>query len=93
MPWLLVQIHDSIRCSHKRYTNRHLSQHIYCGTVTNFEFVPMVQEMSFKRFLILSSGDSPVRWSGAIYVNLNECIMGNIQVKFYEIWTGGSGDV
>ena len=33
VPWLLVQPHHSIRCSYKRYTNRHLSQHMifqYC---------------------------------------------------------------
>ena len=33
VPWLLVQTHRSIRCSHKRCTNRHLSQHMifwYC---------------------------------------------------------------
>ena len=33
MPWLLVQTHNSIRCSHKRYTNHHLSQRMiypYC---------------------------------------------------------------
>ena len=26
--WLLVQTHLSIHCSHKRYTNRHLNQHM-----------------------------------------------------------------
>ena len=54
---------------------------MYCGTVTNFEFVPVVKEMSFKRFLIWSSGDPPVRWSGAIYVILKEGIIGNNHVK------------
>ena len=47
--------------------------------------------MSFKRFLIWSSGDPPVQWSGTIYAFLNEGIMGNIHVKLYEIWTSGSG--
>ena len=48
---------------------------------------------SFKRFLILSSGDPPVQWSGTIYAILKEGIMGNINVKLYEIWTSGSGYV
>ena len=38
----------------------------------------MVQEMSFKRFLIWSSGDPPVQWSGTIHAILKEGIMGNI---------------
>ena len=46
---------------------------------------------SFKRFLILSSGGPPVRWSGTIYAILKESIMGTIHVKLYEIWTSGSG--
>ena len=50
--------------------------------------------MSFKRFLILSSGGLPVRWSKSIYTILKEGIMENIHVKLYEIWTGGSeGDI
>ena len=50
--------------------------------------------MYFKRFLIRSSGDPPVQWSGTIYVILKEGIMGNIHVKLYEIRTCGSeGDV
>ena len=52
----------------------------------------MVQ-MSFKRFLILTSGSYPVQWSKTIYAILKEGIMGNIRVKLYEIWTSGSGDV
>ena len=51
----------------------------------------MVQEMSFKRFLIWSSGSPPVQWSGTIYAILKEGIMGNIHVKLYEIWASGSG--
>ena len=51
----------------------------------------MVQEMSFKRFLILSTGKPPVWWSGTIYAILKEDIIGNIHVKLYEIWTSGSG--
>ena len=47
--------------------------------------------MSFKRFLIWSSGGPPVWWSGAIYAILKNGIMGNIHVKLYEIWTSGSG--
>ena len=39
--------------------------------------------MSFKRFLIKSSG-SPVPWSGTIYAILEKDIMGNIHVKFFE---------
>ena len=50
--------------------------------------------MSFKSFLIWSSGSPPVQWSGTIYAILKEGIMGNIHVKLYEIWTSGSeGDV
>ena len=47
--------------------------------------------MSFKRFLIWSSGRPPVRWSRTIYAILKEGITGNIHVKLYEIWTNGSG--
>ena len=47
--------------------------------------------MSFKRFLIWSSGSLPVQWSIIIYVILKEGILGNIHVKLYEIWTSGSG--
>ena len=54
------------------------------------KFGPVVQEeMSFKRFLIWSSGNPPVQWSGIIYAILNEGIMGNIHVKLYGIWTSG----
>ena len=49
--------------------------------------------MSFKRFLLWSSGDPPVRWSGTIYAILKEGIIGNIYVKVYEIWSSGSGNV
>ena len=54
---------------------------------------PVVQEMLFKRSLILSSGGHPVQWSRTIYAILKDGIMGNIHMKFYEIWTCGSGDV
>ena len=47
--------------------------------------------MSFKRFLIWSSGDPPVRWNVVIYAILKEGIMGSIHLKFYEIRTSGSG--
>ena len=48
--------------------------------------------MSFKRFLIWSSGNPPVQWSGTIYAIFKfEGIMGNIYVKLYEIRTSGSG--
>ena len=49
--------------------------------------------MSFERFLIWSSGGHPVQWSGTICAILKEGIMGNIQIKLYEIRTSGSGDV
>ena len=56
------------------------------------KFGPVVQEeISFKIFLIWSSGGSPVQWSETIYAILKEGIMGYIHVKFYEIWTSGSG--
>ena len=63
------------------------------NSVKSFEFGSVVQEMYFKRFLIWSSGDSPVQWSGTVYANLKEGIMGNIHVKLYEIRTSGSGEV
>ena len=47
----------------------------------------------FKRFLICSFGGPLVQWSGTIYAILKERIIGNINVKYYEIWTSGSGDV
>ena len=47
--------------------------------------------MSFKRFLIWSSGGPRVQWSGTIYAILKEGTMGNIHVKLYEIRTSGSG--
>ena len=56
-----------------------------------FEFGPVVQEdMSFKRFLIWSSGGPPVWWSKIIYAILKEGIISKIHVKLYEIWTSGS---
>ena len=45
----------------------------------------MVQEMSFKRFLIWSYEGPPVQWSKTIYAILKEGIMWNIHVKLYEI--------
>ena len=60
----------------------------------DFFFIgPVGQEMSFKIFLILSSGSPPVKWSGSIYAILKEGIIGNIHVKLCEIWTSGSGDI
>ena len=47
--------------------------------------------MSFKIFIIWSSGGPPVKWSGTTYAILKEGIMGNIHVKLYEIRTSGSG--
>ena len=41
--------------------------------------------MLFKRSLIWSSDDPPVRWSGTIYAILKEGIMGNIPLKLYEV--------
>ena len=50
-----------------------------------FGFGLVIQvEISFKRFLIWSSGGPPVRWSGTIYVLLKD-------VKLFEIGTSGSG--
>ena len=50
--------------------------------------------MSFKRFLICSSGSPPVWCSKTICAILKGDIMGNIHVKLYGIWTSGSqGDV
>ena len=47
--------------------------------------------MSFKRFLIMSSGGRLVQWSETIYAILKEGIMENIHVKLCEIRTRGSG--
>ena len=47
--------------------------------------------MSFKRFLIWSSGGPPGWWSGTNYALLKEDTLGKIHVKLYEIWTSGSG--
>ena len=51
----------------------------------------MVQEMSFKRLIIWSSGDPRDRWSGIICAILVEGIMGNVLVQLFLIWTSGSG--
>ena len=40
------------------------------------------EEMSYKSFLIWSSGGPPVRWSGTIYAILKEGIMGNIRANY-----------
>ena len=55
-----------------------------------FRFV-VREQMLFKRFLICSSGGSPLRWSRTIYAILKEGIIGNIHVKLNEIWTSVSG--
>ena len=48
----------------------------------NFDFGPVVQEeMSFKIFLISSSGGSCVHWSRTIYAILVEGIIRNLHVK------------
>ena len=50
--------------------------------------------MSFKRFLIWSSGGPTALRSGTIYAILKEGIFENVHVKLYEIWTSGlKGDV
>ena len=49
-----------------------------------FEFGPGVQEaMSFKGFLIWSSGGPCVRWGRTIYAIMVEGIMGNLHVKLF----------
>ena len=60
-------------------------------SVIFFEFGSVVQEMSFKRFLIWSSGSPAVRWSGTTYAIFKEGIMGNVHVKLYEIGTNSFG--
>ena len=63
------------------------------NSVKIFEFEPVVQ-VSFKILLIWSSGSPPVHLSRTIGAILKEGIVGNIQVKLYEIKTSGSaGDV
>ena len=47
------------------------------------EFWPVVHEISFKRFLIWSSGNFGIQWSINIYAILVEGIMGNIHVKLF----------
>ena len=50
--------------------------------MNNFDFGPVVQkEMSFKIFLIWSSGGPCVGWSRSIYAILIEGIIGNLHVK------------
>ena len=53
----------------------------------------MFQEMSFKRIFIWSSGGPLVWGSGTICAILVGDIKGNNPVKYFKIWTGGSGDV
>ena len=48
--------------------------------------------MSFRIFLIWSSGNPPVQWSGTIYAVLKESTMENIRLKLYETWTSSSGE-
>ena len=48
-----------------------------------FEFGPVVQDMSFIRFLIWSSGGPHVQLSGTINAILVDGIMGNIHVKLF----------
>ena len=49
-----------------------------------FKFGQVVQEeMSFKRFLISSSGGPCVLWSGTIYTIYVEGIMGNLHGKLF----------
>ena len=45
--------------------------------------------MSFKRFLVWSSGGPPALRSRTIYAILKKGIMGNVHVKKYEIRTSG----
>ena len=47
--------------------------------------------MSFKIYLIWSSGKPSDQWNGTIYAILKEGIIGNIHVKLYEIRSSGSG--
>ena len=50
----------------------------------NLKFGPVVQkEMSFKIFLIWSSGGPRVQWSRTIYAFLVEGIMGNLYGKLF----------
>ena len=54
--WLLVQIFHSIRCSHKRYTNRHLSQHMrfwYCdeGSGQPVQMFRLARDFSAKKII------------------------------------------
>ena len=42
------------------------------NSVNYFEFGSVVQEISFKRFPIWSSGSPPVKWSETIYAILKD---------------------
>ena len=55
-----------------------------------FEFGPVVQEISFKRVFIWSSGSPPVQWSRTIYAIFVKRLMRNISMKLFGIWTSGS---
>ena len=61
------------------------------NSVNLFRIWAIGQEMTFKIFLIVSSGGPPVQRSRTMYAILKEGIMGNIHLKLYEIWTSGSG--
>ena len=43
----------------------------------------MVQEISFKDFIIWSSGGPSVRWNGTIFAILVEGISGNLHIKLF----------
>ena len=47
--------------------------------------------MSFKIFLIWSSGGPLVQWRRTVYAVLKEGSMGNTHVMLYEIYTSGLG--
>ena len=61
-----------------------------CEIILNLDHW-LKRKFCLKVFLIWSSGSPFVQRSVAIYAILKEGIMGNIHVKLYEIWTGGSG--
>ena len=61
---------------------------VLCKTVRTLGSV-VQEEMTFKRFLIWTSGRPPAWWSGTIFAILKEGTMGNIHVKLYEVWISG----
>ena len=78
-----IQILDlKLKRNHLCNFGRGYPEEQFCEIILNFG--PVIQvKMSFKRFLIWSSGGPCFQWSGTVYAILVEGIMGNIHVKLF----------